>query len=638
MRGGDFTTAAWYSPLTIILRKTSLSHFEKVTVFMSDVHSFFHFCVLVGVIVLNTVIPRTTSIRFYAIVILLVEALAEFFVPNFVPNNATNIIYTLRISTLAFIACCFILSAFFTKETKNVKKNTKDLGPHVSLKYPKRTYGNNTNIDQYQIPVYCGAGDTTPEKSVSLPIIEYHKKHLSKIDLTSNEFAKRMDQNSTTYKKQFFYPENTIYLCGNSLGLQPRSLPTLIQGELEKWAGVGVKGHFQGDYPWFNIEDYLAEKMAKVVGAKTVEVAVMNTLTTNLHALMIAFYRPTETRSKILIEESPFPSDMHAITTHVVSRDLDPEKVIVQIGARKGEEYLRTQDVINLIQSPLGDELAVVMIAGIHFMTGQFFDLQKITKIAHEKGIIIGFDLAHVAGNLDIKLHDWDVDFACWCTYKYLNSGPGNIGGIFVHERFAKCTLNELPRFSGWWGHKRETRFTLTNKFDPQEGAAGFQCSNPPILGCMSLIASLDVFNQTDMTTLRAKSVLLTSYLEHLLSQKEWNSRIKILTPSDPERRGCQISIRVLKHPIKSVMELLEEKGVVCDEREPDIIRIAPTPLYNTFEDVYSAVNVLREAFNTLENQPTNGEKKENKKAETGKAEKKTEKKTEKKSETKKKN
>jgi kynureninase len=589
------------------------------------VDAYFHFLTLVGIIVLNKILPATMKIRFYVIVLLLVEAGAEWIGPPLLVGSiSTNkLVYTLRLVTLLFALYCAFLSAVFTEkrdvaikekndqtikseEKQNNKQSNIDLGPNLGLKYSKRIYGIDSVVDQYQIQVYCGVGATKPDPQVTPPIIKYHKERFPKIDINTIEFAKKMDNEGTltSFRQDFLYPDNTVYLCGNSLGLQPKNLSKLVNGELEKWAKSGVKGHFEGDYPWFNIEDFLIEKMAKVVGAKPLEVAVMNSLTANLHMLLVAFYRPTTTRYKILIEENPFPSDMHAITTHVSTRSNfnNPEDVVIQIGPRQGEDNIRNQDIINLLKSPLGDEIAVVMLSGVHFMTGQFFDVEMITRVGHERGITVGFDLAHAAGNIDLKLHDWDVDFACWCTYKYLNSGPGNIAGIFVHEKFAKCTLQELPRYSGWWGHKRGTRFTLTNKFDPQEGAAGFQMSNPSILGCMSLIASLDVFNKTTMCSLRTKSQLLTSYLELLLSSNQWENKIKIITPKDPEQRGCQISIRISKqYPVMSVMNLLDKQGVICDEREPDVIRISPVPLYNSFEDVYHAVVALREAFKQLD-------------------------------------
>jgi kynureninase len=604
---------------------------------------FFHFFTLVSVVLLNAVLPRTVSVRFYVVVVLIVEAVAEFVAPPLLAGriNDTKFKNALRIATAVFTAYCFILSIAFTKTkaepvqkvvTKKVEEKTAekktDTGDKIVLKYPTRVYDKDNTVPQYQIPVYCGTGPTAPEKSFPSAIVDYHKKNSNGVDIYSAEFAKQMDASSTTYRDQFHYPENTTYLCGNSLGLQPKKLSGLVQTELDKWAKYAVKGHFEGEYPWFSIEDYLVEKMAKVVGAKPVEVAVMNSLTSNLHALLIAFYRPSGKRTKILIEESPFPSDMHAITTHILSRDssINPEDVVIQIGARKGEDLLRTEDIVNLLRSPLGDEIATVMLSGVHFMTGQFFDLKEITRVGHERGIRVGFDLAHATGNIQLQLHDWDVDFACWCAYKYMNAGPGNIAGIFVHERFANASAQELPRLSGWWGHKRATRFTLTNKFDPQPGAAGFQCSNPSVLGCVSLLASLDLFNEATMPKLRAKSELLTSYLQLLLSTNEWQGRIKILTPSDPERRGCQISIRVLRYPVMSVMKFIEERGVVCDEREPDIIRIAPTPLYNTFEDVFKAVQILRDAFKLLDN-PTRQEVKKPQVKEVKKEEKKDKKK-----------
>lgn len=348
--------------------------------------------------------------------------------------------------------------------------------------------------------------------------------------------------------------------------------------------------------------------MVHVVGAKPTEVAIMNTLTTNLHLLLVGFYRPSAKRYKILIEENPFPSDMHALTSHIISRGYDPEKALIQVGPRKGESIIRTEDILDVIERE-GDSIAVILFGNVQFMSGQAFEMEKITKAGHAKGCIVGFDLAHAAGNINLKLHDWGVDFACWCTYKYINSGPGNIAGIFVHERHSQKDLDELPRYAGWWGTDRETRFRLTNRFEPQLGAGSFQLSNPPVVCMMALLSSLHIFEQANIDTLRQKSLRLTTYLEMLLDREPLNGKhengkqyVQIITPRDPEQRGCQLSIRVAI-PVMQVMSEFKTRGVVCDEREPDIIRVAPTPLYNTFEEVYQFVKILTEVLTSSDDE-----------------------------------
>jgi len=404
-----------------------------------------------------------------------------------------------------------------------------------------------------------------------------------------------------------------LYFCGNSLGLQPKSTEKCIEKELKKWKHVGVEGHFSttfGTNKWFEVEESVKESMAKVVGAKPVEVTVMNSLTTNLHILLMSFYRPTADKYKILFEQNPFPSDMHALTSHIRCRigELRPllgndltddqivEKCLVQVGPRDGERTIRTEDIVECLKTETS--LAVSLVGGVQFMTGQCFDMETIAKTCQNLNIVCGFDLAHAAGNIDLHLHDWGVDFACWCSYKYLNSGPGNMSGIFVHEKHANENMEQRPRFMGWWSRAKETRFSLSNKFEPQPGASGFQLSNPCILSMTAVLASLKVFESVSETnimgTLRKKSLVLTTYLE-LLIRKLLGDKIEILTPTNPKHRGCQLSIRVLVKPLEYVDNELKKKGIIIDTREPDIIRVSPTPLYNQYVEVFDFVQALKD-------------------------------------------
>lgn len=398
-----------------------------------------------------------------------------------------------------------------------------------------------------------------------------------------------------TRREEFLVPENKLYLCGNSLGLQPKQTRELINEELDKWANYAVDGHFTGKRPWFEIESFLVDKMARLVGAKSTEIAVMNSLSANVHLLMVPFYRPTAKKFKILIEENPFPSDMYIFTSHLRTRGIDPSEALIQVGARKGEEFIRTEDIIDVLEKE-GDSIALVLLSGIQFISGQAFEIKRITEAGHKHNCIVGFDLAHAAGNINLQLHNDGCDFATWCSYKYINSGPGNLSCIFVHEKHAK---SDLFRYAGWWGHKRETRFQLKNKFEAQEGAAGFQLSNPPVIAMMGIFASLNVFDSVGIENLRQKSYRLTTYLELLLKEYFTPEEVVILTPPDPSQRGCQISVRV-PVSVSTVMKMLEERNVICDSREPGIIRIAPTPLYNTFQDVYNFIKIFRQILDEL--------------------------------------
>ncbi|KAF9425275.1 Kynureninase (L-kynurenine hydrolase) [Podila epigama] len=379
--------------------------------------------------------------------------------------------------------------------------------------------------------------------------------------------------------------ENCIYFCGNSLGLMPKAVARYVKEELEVWGEGAVNSHFKHRFgrPWVRIEETVQEQSARVVGALKDEVAIMNTLTSNLHTLFAAFYTPTAERHKVLIETKAFPSDHYAVESQIRWHGLDPKDSLICQEPRKGESLLRTEDILATIEKH-GHEIAVVCFSGIQFYTGQYFEMEKITKAAQAKGCIVGWDLAHAAGNVPVQLHDWNVDFACWCSYKYLNSGPGGIAGIFVHERHAKDFSRN--RLAGWWGHDKVTRFDMVNVFKPMEGAAGFQHSNPSVLTTSALLGSLSVFEKTSMSAMRQKSFLLTGYLYHLLTTEISSDALDILTPADPEQRGAQLSLVFAHGKMMEIFDGLASRGIIGDERKPDVIRIAPTPLYTRFEDV----------------------------------------------------
>ncbi len=397
------------------------------------------------------------------------------------------------------------------------------------------------------------------------------------------ESAEKMDAADplSGYRKKFHIPktktgEDCIYFCGNSLGLQPVTVEAALKQELDDWKTLGVEGHFRGKNPWKDYHEFLTMQMAHVVGAKPVEVVAMNNLTVNLHLMMVSFYRPTSARHKIIIERGAFPSDQYAVKSQILFHGLDPATSLIE-----------TDDVEAMIDRE-GDGVALVLIGGVNYYTGRFFDMQKIADAGHKKGCIVGFDLAHAVGNVLLKLHDWNVDFACWCSYKYLNAGPGSVAGCFVHERFAHDAT--LPRFSGWWGHDKASRFKMGPDFKAMAGAEGWQVSNPSIFSMAAVKASLDIFYEAKMERLRAKSIQLTGYLEFLLG-----GRFNIITPRAVEERGCQLSIRMTQDGRK-VYDALTAAGVVCDWREPDCIRVAPVPLYNTYTDVYRFAQIFAEA------------------------------------------
>ncbi|MBA2664743.1 MAG: kynureninase [Bradymonadaceae bacterium] len=418
---------------------------------------------------------------------------------------------------------------------------------------------------------------------------------------TDRQFAREMDAQDglAAYRQQFHCPRGTdgrpvIYLCGNSLGLQPIGVRQAVLDELDKWADFGVEGHFARPYPWYSYHEHLCAAAAAIVGALEHEVVAMNSLTTNLHLMMVSFYRPTATRYKILIEATAFPSDQYAVASQAKFHGFDPKDAVVVLSPRDGESTLRTEDIEAYLDVH-GQEVALVMFGGVNYYTGQAFDMASITAAGHRNGCIVGFDLAHAAGNLMLELHDWGVDFAVWCSYKYLNAGPGGVGGCFVHDRHAAAV--DLPRFAGWWGTDPATRFQMDPAFVPQHGAEGWQLSNAMILPMAALRASLELFEAAGMPALRQKALALTEYLLFLIDQIPSES-FEIITPREPAARGCQISIRALSNG-RALFERLEQGGVVCDFREPDVIRVAPVPLYNSFEDVWSFWSILKESVSS---------------------------------------
>ena len=410
-------------------------------------------------------------------------------------------------------------------------------------------------------------------------------------------FAEQLDANDplSALRDRFEVPRNAdgrpiTYLCGNSLGLMPVAAREIVGQELEDWANLAVEGHFEARRPWYSYHEQFREAGARLVGARPGEVVMMNSLTVNLHLLMVSFYRPEGARTKILIEEGAFPSDTYAVRSHLEARGVDPDSNLVRCSPREGEDLLRTEDIERTIEE-LGDELALVMFGGVNFRTGQLLQMDAITAAAHRVGALCGFDLAHAAGNVAMKLHDWNVDFGCWCSYKYLNSGPGALAGAFVHERHG--TELTTPRFAGWWGNDPETRFRMQeiDQFIPRAGADGWQVSNPPVLAAAPLVASLGIFDEIGMDALVSKSRQLTGYLEFLLDESLTDA-CTVITPRDPEQRGCQISVRVHDRP-RERFDRLRPAGITCDFRHPDVIRLAPVPLYNTFVDVHETARVL---------------------------------------------
>jgi kynureninase len=408
---------------------------------------------------------------------------------------------------------------------------------------------------------------------------------------SGKDFAVAMDESDPLreYRERFFLPKyaegDCVYLCGHSLGLQPKTAAAYIRRELDDWARLGVEGHFQATNPWMPYHKLLAEQTAALVGAEPSEVVVMNTLTVNLHLMMVSFYRPTPGRHKILVERGAFPSDQYAVKSQIYFHGFDPATSLIELTPLPGESCLRDGEIVSLIERS-GDEIALIMLGGVNYATGQAFDMAGITRAGHSRGCVVGFDLAHAAGNLDLKLHEWGPDFGVWCSYKYLNGGPGCVAGCFVHTRHARAW--ELPRFTGWWGHDEASRFQMGPEFRAMEGAEGWQLSNPSIVSMAILRASMDIFQEASIKRLRSKSVSLTGYLEFLLSRTA-SPNFSIVTLQEPERRGAQLSIRISRNG-RALCEQLAQEGIVGDWREPDTFRIAPVPLYNSYLDVYRFV------------------------------------------------
>ena len=411
----------------------------------------------------------------------------------------------------------------------------------------------------------------------------------------SLDYAKQLDQEDpiSYLRNEFHIPRDKdgkewLYFTGNSLGLQPKITSKYIVQELDDWANFGVEGHFEAKNPWLSYHELLTDTMAKVVGAKPVEVVVMNTLTTNLHLLMVSFYQPSKTKYKIIIESDAFPSDRYAVQSQLSFHGFDPEEALIEWKPKEGKELLDLEDLKSILDSQ-GDEVALLLIGGVNYYTGQYLDIKKIAELGHAKKCMVGIDLAHGAGNIQPNLHDSSIDFAAWCTYKYLNSGPGSLSGLFVHEKHAQ--RKDLPRFAGWWNHNKETRFNMRQPFDVMEGAEGWQLSNPPILSMAAIKASLDIFEKVGMDALVKKSKKLTGFFEYLVNEIA-SDTIKIITPTNPNERGCQLSLQV-KNADKNLHKKLTENNIITDWREPDVIRCAPVPMYTSFEDVYHMVTIL---------------------------------------------
>ena len=412
---------------------------------------------------------------------------------------------------------------------------------------------------------------------------------------TDESFARRLDdEDPLSSRRDLFHipvrPDGApaVYLCGNSLGLQPRSARALVEEEMEAWAALAVDGHFKANAPWVSYHELLREAGARLVGAQPGEVAMMNGLTVNLHLMMATFYRPERGRHVVLIEEGAFPSDRYAVVSQIRHHGHDPATSLLLVGPAPGEATIRTEAIEEILQAR-GSEIALVLLPGVQYLTGQVFDLERIAGAARRHGCRIGVDLAHAAGNVILNLHDWEIDFAVWCTYKYLNGGPGGIGGCFVHERHARDF--SLPRLSGWWGNDPDTRFEMRREFTPQSGAGGWQLGNPPILAMAPLRASLAIFDEVGMPALRVKSLRLTGYLEDLIDALPAKG-VETITPRATAERGCQLSLRVGGKP-RDLQTALAREGIVCDVRGPDVIRVAPVPLYNTYHEVWRFAQTL---------------------------------------------
>lgn len=421
--------------------------------------------------------------------------------------------------------------------------------------------------------------------------------------INSVEFAEKLDAEDVLkdFRSKFYIPiingKECIYLTGNSLGLQPRSTQDYVLDELEDWASFGVEGHFHARQPWFSYHEIFPNLLSKIVGALPEELVVMNQLTVNLHLLMTSFYQPAKERYKIICEAKAFPSDQYALESQVRLHGLNPEDAIIEISPREGEHIIRTEDIISSIQENK-DSLALVLFGGVNYYTGQVFDMKKITAAAHAVGACCGFDLAHAAGNIELKLHDWQVDFACWCSYKYLNSGPGGVAGAFIHQKHIANA--SLPRLAGWWGYEKATRFQMEKGFKPIPTAEGWQLSNAPVLSMAAHKASLDIFEDAGMENLMVKGQQLSNYLLFILNDINAVSTkklIEVITPLNENEKGCQVSMLMLQKG-KEVFEALKQQGVLADWREPNVIRVAPVPLYNTFLDIFTFGQVVKAILN----------------------------------------
>jgi kynureninase len=400
------------------------------------------------------------------------------------------------------------------------------------------------------------------------------------------------------FRSEFHFPQhqgkNVLYFTGNSLGLQPKAAADALKQELDDWARYGVEGHFQAKHPWYSYHEELTPSLARLVGAMPEEVVAMNQLTSNLHFLMVSFYRPSGKRRKVLTETRPFPSDTYAFASQIAFHGGDPDTDLVEVQPRPGEHTLRNEDIVAKIDE-LGDELALVCFGGVNFYTGQAFDMSAITRAAHAVDAVAGFDLAHAAGNLHLKLHDWNVDFACWCSYKYINSGPGSVAGVFVHQRHLG---KQLPLFAGWWGHDKSERFKMDRTFKPMPTAEAWQVSNAPVFSMAVHRVALEQFDRAGIANLRAKSEQLTAYLAFIVAEvaKATGTNLEVITPNDPAQRGCQLSILAHGHG-KALFNKLTERGVIADWREPNVIRVAPVPMYNSYEDVWRFGQILSECI-----------------------------------------
>lgn len=430
------------------------------------------------------------------------------------------------------------------------------------------------------------------------------KAFLAQVD-DSDECARALDADDPLREERarFAIPKDRsgreqAYFCGNSLGLMPRSVPDAMAQELKDWAELGVEGHFHAkNHPWFSYHEVFRDSGARLVGAIPGEVVMMNSLTVNLHLLMASFYRPTPDRYRILIERGAFPSDEHAVASQARFYGFDPEDAIIHVGPKAGEDTIREDEIERTLERR-GDEIALILLGGVNYATGQRFDMERITKAGHNAGCVVGFDLAHAAGNVPMRLHEWGVDFAAWCSYKYLNSGPGAVAGAFVHENHWDA---DYPRYEGWWGHDPKTRFRMAPEFTPGLGAEAWQLSNPPIFAMTPLRESLAIFDRVGMHALRAKSLRLHAYTRFLVEkagEERFKGNLSIVTPRADDAHGCQLSIRVkpgAANGAKQIQQALMGKGVVADFREPDIVRIAPVPLYNTFADCLRFARTLSE-------------------------------------------